>query len=613
MGDYIRSSPLIVIGDVASLGAPKFESVVVVREVVKGEAQVGEHITIPSDGTSRYIVPREAQNAAVLFAPPAKEKHDSSVEEVYQQPEEIEALRALVGVYKLPTERAQLLALQKRVQQANPFFGTQLVADFARMRQPQNFDIVLSSFPLLDVAHEGTLIQLLERIGDERALPLLLATLESPEHTVRYYAGHALTYGFPGAPGVTETFRRLAQNPTTRDAALPYLAKHDPGLIATLPPPAPTLWQRGHVQLDSGQVAAARETFFSLIEKQRDTDWGTLDAARTLVPLLDEAGKARLRLWLATSLEHEDSYLDAQSGIALLQTLPDQSNIPTLLHLLYDPQEGPYSAWDGATRAATFALVDLGPAAKQKALAQVLARMKTRLMPGVQLRFNEETLYLCQLAWLADDRTWQSVMAELPTALSAQMKALQPLRDAATSKNEAVALAALLPDTEDRWQGDSNRWIIDRLGELRDPVAVVPLFGELKRGLFSGSSGDIKAALTRIGGPTVEAGALVLLRSEPAELRRSGMDILRALQGEKMRPLLRRMLSEPNFGDREHAIFLLGYVGTPDDLPLLLPLADFWKGDRDLQSSAATASAEIRDRCDYDVNGPIAEQKMTKS
>lgn len=607
MGDYIRSSPLIVIGDISTSDAPKFESVVFVREVVKGEAEVGERITIPPDGTSRYIVPREAQNVAVLFAPQREGKTELSVAEVYLRPDELTALRTLVSIYKLPGEREQLVALKEQAQQNSPVLASELINEFARMHEPRNFDIVLASFAQLDVSHQEALLQLLERIGDERALPLLIQSLNSTQRPVRYQADHALTFYFPGARGVTEAYRTLAQNPATQEEARYYLAKYDPTLAATLPPKEPTLWQQGQKQLKNGQTEAAKATFFALLEKEKMTDWGTLEAARTLLPLLNDAEKVRLRVLLTQMVKQEDSYLDAQSAIALLRELPDPTNVPALLSLLYAPNEGAAFAWEGVTRAATFALVDLGATAKQNATKSVLERMKVRLASGAQLSSNEETLYFCQLAWLADAPTWNKVMADLPEQLATRMKALQPVRDAANSPNEAAALSALLPDTQNRWQGDADRWITARLGELHDPVAAAPLFAELKRSLFSGRSSDIEAALIHIGGPPVEAGALALLQGEPDALQRSGMDILRALQGEKMRPLLRRILTEPGLGDRRHALFLLGYVGTAEDLSLLLPFADFWKGERELQSSAIAAVVGVRERYGYDVNGPIAK------
>jgi HEAT repeat protein len=613
MGNYVRAAPLIVIADINTLGRPKFEQVLTVREVLRGDARVGERITIPS-GLVRYIVPREAQNVAVLFTRDWQ-KSSFPVAEVYQQPAEIAALREFITIYALSDERAQLLALQARASDANPLFATQLIADFARMREPQNFDVVLSSFDLLDEVHRASLLELLERIGDERALPLLIAALRSPQPKVSYSAWHALSFYFPGAPGVTEAFRRLGQDPATRDLAFSYLSKHDAALAATFPQPMPNLWQQAQQQVKEGNLAAAQSTYFALIEKESEANWTSLEAARTLLPLLDQGGKVRLRGLLSSMLARQTATSGgAEGGVAMLRALRHESNTAALLHLLHDPRDAPYSTWDSTARAATFALLELSPAARQSATTRVLQKIQTRLVPGAKLRFNEETLYFCQLAWLADDATWQTAIAKWPKNLSLQLTALQALRDATTAKNEAAALATLLPDNQNRWQGDSNRWIIARLGDLRDPVAVDALFGELVRSRFSGTSGDIKAALISIGGTaagkaTVESGALGLLRHEAHDLRASAMDILRALQNERMRPLLRRILTENDLGDRAHAVFLLGYVGQPEDLPLLVPLADFWKGDRAIQARAASAIVGIRERFAYDVHGPIATSK----
>ena len=46
-------------------------------------------------------------------------------------------------------------------------------------------------------------------------------------------------------------------------------------------------------------------------------------------------------------------------------------------------------------------------------------------------------------------------------------------------------------------------------------------------------------------------------------------------------------------------------IGTPEDLPLLLPYADFWKADRATQRWAMSAVRSIRERWNYDLNGPI--------
>jgi HEAT repeat protein len=183
----------------------------------------------------------------------------------------------------------------------------------------------------------------------------------------------------------------------------------------------------------------------------------------------------------------------------------------------------------------------------------------------------------------------------------------------ATSGQEARALAAALvePGVNGalRWQGDSEKWILGRLGELRDPAAAGALFKQLARNPLYRISSNLRSTLSAIGGQAVEAGALKLLDHAEINVRRAAVNLLVDVQKEKARPLLRRMVEQPwdaktPWGDKLEAINLLSNVGKPEDLPLLLPVTDFWnKGT--FSDDALSAVANIRYRFNYDVNGPI--------
>jgi hypothetical protein len=70
------------------------------------------------------------------------------------------------------------------------------------------------------------------------------------------------------------------------------------------------------------------------------------------------------------------------------------------------------------------------------------------------------------------------------------------------------------------------------------------------------------------------------------------------------------MLQEPDFGLKQSALLQLAQIGTAEDIPLLLPLGDYWKSDRTDHYWAIQALASIRDRCGYDVNGPIKKSSV---
>jgi hypothetical protein len=66
------------------------------------------------------------------------------------------------------------------------------------------------------------------------------------------------------------------------------------------------------------------------------------------------------------------------------------------------------------------------------------------------------------------------------------------------------------------------------------------------------------------------------------------------LNGPESLPYLRKAISDDNL--RTTALFLLGNVGTAQDLKVLAPMSDFWTGDRQWHYWFMLATAEIRER-----------------
>lgn len=113
-------------------------------------------------------------------------------------------------------------------------------------------------------------------------------------------------------------------------------------------------------------------------------------------------------------------------------------------------------------------------------------------------------------------------------------------------------------------------------------------------------------ALTKIGGEAVENKMLPLLAHEDHNrVRRHAVEVLFALQGEGSVDLARRMLVEEDLGLKRPAMSNLGRYGVPEDLPLLLPFCNYGEADRATQYWAMSAVASLRERHNYDINGPI--------
>jgi HEAT repeat protein len=628
MGEHIRRSKLILLVDISFEDKPKYNYILKVREVLyaddeekvdgEEEVSVGETIKFDIKGQAGWYLPRAAVNVVVLFN--TKSLHTSwPISEVYRQPEQIEALRQLLPIHALPTEREQILALQDQVKKtpAPPvtgMFSDELLSEFARMREPQNFDLVLASFEHLDAAHQASLLQLLGKINDQRALPLLISAIHSPDKAVRYWAIHSLTYRFPGAPGVTPALAGLLRDPETRLSVWSYIVAHAPQLTESIPPPPLTPWQKVHRLLNEKRIMEARVAYFAELENEKQLSSDAIYAAQSFLPFFNEQDKKRLKLVFSAQLgpyikREPLSPYHAQTLLSVLRDLPSEQNIEPLLALLYESPEPQYSAWQEASRLATFALFDLGNVARQRGVVAVLQKLKARMALNVKPRYDEEDIYVCQLAWLADEAIWKKAMAELPDGVGRKMAGLQPLHDAANSKNEAAALASLLPDRDNKWQLDADKWIIARLGHLRDPIAVEPLFAEMERAPYSGGSTEISRALNAISGKPVEAAALKRLSSEEQSVKTAALRIFTTVQGERALPLLRGIVGQEGSGDtsnyyQQEAVSLLGIFGTPDDLQLLIPLTDFWKTHK-LNYRAIDAVSSIRLRYNYDINGPV--------
>ncbi len=593
IGDYVRESPLVIIADISTSDAPPFDTTLEVRETLKGDAKPGERLAIPL-GITRWVVPAQAQNVAVVMAPDWRcgaRGNGLLVSEVYQTPDQIAAVRALVEVYRAPGERARLRALRALAGQGNAFLDEQLVADLSRMRERANFEIALAGYARLQTSDQVKLIQLFGTIGDARALPLLLGALDAPEPQIWRAAAAVLTRRFPDAPGVSESLRKWLPDSARRPLVLGYLARRDPTL--KLPAVTPTNWMRAEKSLQDGDLAAARAAFFAVVDADAESKYGfsTIWAAQKLVPLVQtETDKTRLRRALWARLQTNSDYSSVTQIIELLRALPAPENVAALLPKLSPPtDELSVFLWHQPARAATFALLELGAGARQRGAASVGETLRTR----GKISDEQAAIAVCELAWLADDATWKNA-AQIAPKIASRIATLQPLRDAAQSKDPARALAALLPDTQNRWQNHADLWIIARLGELGDPIAVEPLLAELKRAPYAGRDQEFKRALLQIGGDKARDGALELLGFPEPSQRALGLDVLSQLPGYDARPLLLKTLAGDDQDDKIQGIFLLGYVGTPEDLPVLEKLADFWTTDLAYQRSATDAIAGIR-------------------
>ena len=492
----------------------------------------------------------------------------------------------------------------------------ELNAALGDMRQPSSFDLIESSLPLLDEKQRESMMRTLGTMNDLRAVPLLLKALQAPEKSIKAHAAQTLAYYYPGAPGVTEAMRALLRDekPTEflKRTAQDYLSKRDASVKVEWTPEPYHIAKALFQSKDTDQKAEGARALLGVMEnKESGIFAGTTIiawAGEEILPFLDAQGKGRLRALILRQAASETDYLGAEHLLKLIRRMPDMSLVPALQNLMHDMRpKSLYYRTDKSDILATFVLRDLGPRARELGAAQALKNLQLRLKMDKKPNAEEAQTLLTQLAWLADQPTWHSVPDSIDGEWHREWEKLNYLHAALAGENEAQGLMALLKNPPKELTPDVKNWIIYRLGDLRENAATQWLLAELPKSYYYNPYA-LKEALIEIGGAEVDAGALKLLRHQNLDVRRQAMDILRALRGEKMRPLLRQILSEPdeaNFGHKSDAASLMGALGTPEDLPLLLPLADFWKTDRSVQNWVVSSIAAIRGRFNYDINGPI--------
>lgn len=614
MGDYIRESDVIVIADTETGGENGYDTAITFREILKGDANlVGKTLThsrgnLPS--SADVFVPRKSKGIAILL-----KKDWQMIErpylEIYQKSEEIEVLREIVKIYAKGGERDRLNALLERLDDKNPLYRKQLFADLAAMRDPANFVLLADLYKSIDKAGQLQIIELMGQIGDLRALPTLLEAMKSPDKQISESAALKLETYFPGAPGVTAAFREAFISDNTNRMATRYLMKRDPELKSRMLRNRSSYSAAEAMEKLSGKNAA-KPLWLKIVEDEKDSDYARLWGAEKIVDSLSPDENARVRkamLPLLNSVAGADNYLQAENAARILRRLHHEECLGALLKIL---GKQPNRLYAKSGQIALFAILDLGPHARAKAFDVLVDRIKA-IKKGQTEEFN---LLFTYLAVVGDDDSYSRIEQNMEEFVRASLREnrCSAFLGINTCQDEGLFLINLLNLLKERrrYLEPVIPLIIYRLGDLREKRAIAELFKILieQQSRYDYATSE---ALAKIGGAEVEQTVMPLLTNKDEDwVRREAIEILVKVQGQRARPLLRRMLTEKDFGLPGLAAHHLGMIGTPEDLPLLLPLDDYWTTDRKAQVWAHYAISSIRERYDYDIDGPIAANSAGK-
>lgn len=251
---------------------------------------------------------------------------------------------------------------------------------------------------------------------------------------------------------------------------------------------------------------------------------------------------------------------------------------------------------------ATMAVRELGPEMRMRAAAHLVGGMEAAS------KVQDAEPYRLALLWVADRNILDKAAQAMPATWINSWAKLSPLYAVVDEPDEGALLIRVLGQSGELSMTARN-WVVFRLGDLKDKRAIHLLTEALVRVYGNREARD---ALSSIGGVEVENQMLALLRDKNQGVRSMATEVLFRLQGPRGCDLARRMVREDNFGERMLAMSHLGQFGTADDLPLLLPCCDYWKADRRNIYWATSAVVQIRERCIYDINGPIVRQAGAK-
>lgn len=539
MGRYIQSAELIAIADVAN--DPAGGSVTVTfREFLKGNS--GTKGTTTIRGRSCPYVP-EGKGYAILLSP-GWQSAEWPVVEVYNTPADVADLRALAKVYALTSERQRLDAIRALSNSASPRYREQLFDDLRNMREPANYAIVQSLYPSLDKAGRSKLVELIAYIGDLRGVPVLLEAVKRPDPDVAESARQALRTYFPSVTGVSEV---LKSHPS--------------------PPQKENEMQRAFRLFKEGRKAEAVPLLRVVATDERESATIRMWAALDVIDEVDAAAKNTLRttMWpLLVRIVREGNYLEIVDAARILRGLKHPDNLPLLLQLLgrkeFVGQKTPYIA--------VMAIRELGPGVRTKAVSSLVDLVEAE---------PKEQSYLLALAWLGGDRG----------------DSLRLLWGAGFKTNEAAFLLQVL-QKPGNLPPEAIDWVVTRLGELKYRPSVGALIQQIRKANWQVAA-RAQEALIAIGGEEVESAAKRLLASSDSfQARDAALKILYELKGAGSLPYLRSALSDKEL--RTPALVLLYHVGTPEDLKVLLPMSDFWTGDRESHYWSNLAIAGIRSR-----------------
>ncbi len=374
-----------------------------------------------------------------------------------------------------------------------------------------------------------------------------------------------------------------------------------PALMANTAAATTTPFQKATALEHQGKIKEAQGLYLSILESAEDNSYviGTamakvLNAAKTqdASAITQRVIKARLS-WL-NKYAQNSNYLEAQSAADILAKLHDASGLDALLSILAKRE----SIFAKANQTATFAIADLGTSAKQSTTALLIKEIASNT--ALAQKPDEQLLLLLELAWLQqpDGGKQVSKAIEKNSLWLGSYNQVQPLLNGLPNKDEGQFLTERL--REKKLPAQALDWIIFRLGDLRETRAIDALMAEFEKP-YSYSPETTKVALEKISTNSQAKQVLVqklksiALNSQTAA-QANAIELLAAIDGDKSLPVVRQIIKNGQLDAKVRALNIISRLGTKEDLALLLPMSNYWSGERKTHYWVMQAVGELNNK-----------------
>ncbi|MBS2001217.1 MAG: hypothetical protein JST44_06885 [Cyanobacteria bacterium SZAS LIN-5] len=593
-----------------------------VTEVLKGDQKLkGTTLEIPLDRYLAGIFPNDSNEkiSLALFSRDPSSKVLVATE-LYDDADKISATRCLTSIFQSTSERQSLQALSEMVldpssrcqspfkKDAKTLFRKEFLAALGTMHDKSNFSIVTNLYEKADIDTRHALLDWMACSGDRRSLPYLIAAVPSPDRSLRSLALSRLIYYYPGDVGVDECISDAYEHgfADTKNVALDYLSKRRGGASKTATQARPkTNYQKGEELYAAGKFNEAVPFYIQEILTNKSDPYARRWSALKAIPYASTRQKDEIRhsiLPLVAEDALTGNYLEATDAAEILQKLEHIDCLDSMITLLdrIEPLFGK------ANRMAAFGISKLNGQARHKAASHLLERIKSEKFRSSNDQ-QSQLITLLELIWIADQQDLHPVDETLKgSGAQSIWSSLKPLLD--KNLNRGALLTRMLAKSNGL-PHLAKDWIIVELGDLKETAAADLILEHLKEMKFQYDYNVAGEALQSIGGRHV-CNELEKLALGNDEVSRNAVDVLCSIEKEKCLPTLRKIINSKSIA-KTNALNAMARMGTPQDLAQLLPLSDYWTGDRQYHYWTMEAIAAIRQRHGLNVDGPINGAKRT--